>query len=377
MTPQVLIVAPGDPRDPRTWSGTAHHLVSELDTRGALAGTMSTVAATPKWARVCATVLSNAYYGAGKLHGYGRFTRHLKGSFITRAIEATGAPAVLHLQTTHLPLASTAGRTKHYLYIDTSQRLWTRYSGLNHKRSGRLETDVHRLEKQSFFQMHHIFSVSEYLREDLITHYGVSPTKVTAVGTGLGKIQPWHGPKDYQSGKMLYVGVGWDAKGGQLALDAFIIAQQQRPTLRLTMVCEPAVQRHLAELNVPGLEPLSQIEWKHLEQLYRDATLFVMPAVHQPWGLAYLEALSCATPIVGLDRLSTPELTGHGNYGWSLKSPDPAELARVMIEAHDHPAKLEEMGRAGQAFCLERFSWSQTMDRMMNRIIHDDDYFSQ
>lgn len=368
MKRRILLIAPGDPRHPKTWSGTPYHLSIELEKRDALAGAISTTEVTSQLGRAAAAIASSIYYQRRQLLGYGRFLRMIKGRSVARAIATVEAPAALHLMTTHLPLIGDKGTTRHYLYLDTSQRLWSRYSDLRHRRSGNLERDVHLLERRAFAQMEHIFTISAYLRDDLINHYGVAKERVSAVGSGLGSIAPWMGPKDYSNGAILYVGLDWEAKGGQLTLEAFSLARRERPHLCLTMVCEKAAQQRLLKLQIPGVKPLTQISWDQLQQLYREASLFVMPALHQPWGLAYLEALSCAVPIVGLARLSTPELNGNGLYGWSLNSQDPRELAAVMITAADHPSESARMGKEGQQFCLDRFGWDKTVDRIVQKV---------
>jgi glycosyltransferase involved in cell wall biosynthesis len=215
--------------------------------------------------------------------------------------------------------------------------------------------------------MDQVFTPSEYVRAELIDHYGVAPTKVTVVGTGRGKIRPFAGEKDYANGLMLFVGPGGSMnKGGDLVLQALQRARKTLPHLRLAIVADD--QMLAAARNIPNVQAHSHVSWETLQSLYEQATLFVMPARHQPWGLAYLEALSCRMPIVGLDRLSTPELTDQGRHGFVLRQEDPDELARVMVEAYRDPQRLAAMGARGQQFVLDRFTWDLTVDRMLEKM---------
>ena len=51
-------------------------------------------------------------------------------------------------------------------------------------------------------------------------------------------------------------------------------------------------------------------------ELLQKATLYVMPAIREPNGITYLEALANKTPIIGLNRFAFPEFCGYGEYGF-------------------------------------------------------------
>jgi glycosyltransferase involved in cell wall biosynthesis len=342
-----------------------------LKERGLLFGALAAGADAPRPVKAAVYAASRLYYFPRAMVGYGKWQRYLKSNYVRRQCERLSPPAVLHFMTSHLPFRvdPPPPSVPQYLYVDTSQRLWARYDSKSRRRGGRLGRDVQALERRTYAQMSHVFTTSEYVRDDLVEHYGVPPEKVTPVGTGRGKVRPFTDEKDYSNGLMLFVGRnGFVNKGGDLALAAFKIARARMPHLRLVMVCDPPEADRLRGLDVAGLDARSLVPWDELQSLYDRATLFVMPARHQPWGLAYLEALSCRMPIVGLDRLSTPELSGRGRYGWAVKGEDPAELADVLVEAYRNPARLAAMGAEGQSFCLERFTWEATVDRMLARM---------
>jgi len=105
-----------------------------------------------------------------------------------------------------------------------------------------------------------------------------------------------------------------------------------------------------------------------LQAAFERASLFAMPAAHEPWGLAYLEALSCRVPVMGLRRNALPELTQHGRFGFCLDQATPDAVAAALVDAFSDAGRLARMGLAGQAFVVERFTWEATVDRMLERI---------
>jgi glycosyltransferase involved in cell wall biosynthesis len=108
------------------------------------------------------------------------------------------------------------------------------------------------------------------------------------------------------------------------------------------------------------------IPQEELQNLFNTAALFAMPALNEPWGLVYLEALACKTPILGLNRNSLPEITRKGQYGLLVDEPTPDCIADAILQAFSHPEKLREMGAMGQTYCLKTFSWDQVAMKIVS-----------
>jgi glycosyltransferase involved in cell wall biosynthesis len=90
--------------------------------------------------------------------------------------------------------------------------------------------------------------------------------------------------------------------------------------------------------------------------------------LNEPWGLVYIEAMLCKMPIVGINRNSFPELSGYGRFGKGIEHPDPYELADVIVNLLSNPGMLQQLGEAGQAHALNKFTWQQTVDKMLDVI---------
>jgi glycosyltransferase involved in cell wall biosynthesis len=110
---------------------------------------------------------------------------------------------------------------------------------------------------------------------------------------------------------------------------------------------------------------LGFIPLNDLQELFNTHSLFLMPALNEPWGLVYLEAMACKMPIMGLNRNSFPEISGCGEYGFILEEETSDEIANSIVDAFKNLEKLEEMGKKGQIYCLENFSWTKTVDRIL------------
>ena len=190
---------------------------------------------------------------------------------------------------------------------------------------------------------------------------------ITVVGTGRGRLEAWHGDKDYGNHKILFAAKErFTDKGGHILLDAFRMAVAQNPKLELHVVGQESYKEIFA--GVPNVHIYGFIPFEELQGLFNTSSLFVLPALNEPWGLVYLEALACKMPIVGLNRNSFPEFSQYGKFGFGVDNESPESLANVLIKAFEEPAKLKQMGEEGQAWCLANFGWDKMVDRIVNKI---------
>lgn len=359
----------GDPRHPRTWSGAPNNLGCALEGLG-----IEVRGIHPRLSDREKLLLAGRNLLAGyppPANGEALYrtpaARHARALKVSRQVRALGIRDVLHTGTLDLPAVDEPGEIRHYLYCDHTWDLARRYR-TDLDAAGRFALSrFEALEAAAYRQMTHIFTFGAYVRRNLIEHYGVPAARVTAVGSGMGSIRPYSGPKDYRTARLLFVAKHYfEQKGGRLVLDAFRTVARQRPEARLTVVgAEPP--RWLAA-PMANVEFLPYVPWAQLERLFREATLLVQPMLNDPWGQVYLEALLSRTPVVGLDRNGLPEIVGRGRYGVLVAEASGDALAAAVLAALDQPNRLAAMALAGQQHVLESYSW----DRVARRIAEVD-----
>lgn len=358
----IALASIGDPRGSQTWSGTPRNLILALEAAGCCVTTVD-LQLPAVWVAAL----------KGLSLGTGMGTHYLRTRAARRVVGAQGRlrnvvrqhKPVIHMGTQTMPVAPRSANERHFVYMDSTfhmlcERGLTRYSARQ-----RMRFDD--LERKSLHGAEHLFPISEYVRDDLIEHYGVPAERITVAGTGRGKVSPYLGPKRYRDGSILFVAKErFEEKGGRLLLDAFRHAAQVHPKLTLVMVCEPQYQP-LVE-SVPNAIFKTSLPWSELEGLFQQAALFAMPALHEPWGLVYLEALASRCPVVGLDRNALPEITGGGKYGFLAGQATPEAIGDVLIRAFADAPRLQAMGAAGQEHCLATYSWTRTAALIRERV---------
>jgi glycosyltransferase involved in cell wall biosynthesis len=361
--PLLNVCAVGDPRSPGVWSGTAANLSGALERAGHLGRAIST-----RGPRPLSLVLNVADWLAyGREHqGRGPTLRTHRALNAARLTARSPTRDTLHFTTASLPFPGRrpAGQ-RHFLYVDATWEQWGAPDRIGQGWTERLRRVAERLERRAFAQVEHVFVTGANVRDSLTGHYGVPADRVSVAGTGHGSVTPFTGEKDYGARRLLFVAKDrFEDKGGPLLLDAFRIARQADPRLTLDLVGQGHRRDEIPP--VDGLTVHGYLAKEELRALFERASLFTMPAPHEPWGLVYLEALVCRTPILGLARNAFPELSGDGAYGYTAADTSAEAVARTIVEACADPAELARRGAAGQAHTLSTYTWDLTARRIVD-----------
>lgn len=350
----------GDPLEPSTWSGAPHNVAQELR---ALGVEMSSIhARTRRRHEIWDALQHFVTLGGRPLNREALMRAPLARDRRARAtVEAArrlGVHGVLHTGTFDLPNRGGGDDIAHYLYCDHTWDLALRHRPEAGDPRSYRNTRFDELERESYASARHIFCFGDYVRGNLIERYGVAPDRVTTVGSGMGRIHPYHGPKDYAHGHLLFIAKHlFVEKGGLLALKAFRLARRRRPDLRMIVVGNDRWRAMVGQET--GVRVLGHVPWATLEELIRSSALLLQPMFGDPWGQVYLEALASRTPVIGLKRNGLPEITEDGRHGFLVTIPDPVVLAETIVDAMSDADRLARMGEGGQRHVLDNYSWAR------------------
>ncbi|HET6819859.1 MAG TPA: glycogen synthase [Candidatus Limnocylindria bacterium] len=146
----------------------------------------------------------------------------------------------------------------------------------------------------------------------------------------------------------------------------------------------PEIAREMEEAVAEARAARSNLVWipemlsrPDVRQLYSHAAVFVCPSVYEPFGIINLEAMACERPVVASAVGGIPEVVVDGETGLlvpvRLRDDDPmrpvdpsayeADLASAINRLMADAPLREQMGRAGRARAVERFSWSAIADQ--------------
>ncbi len=218
------------------------------------------------------------------------------------------------------------------------------------------------LEQTTFRNARVVFGMSKWVCEAIVSDYGCEPERVIPVGAGANSIATGVEKKAYARRIALFVGNKFELKGVPTLLEAWSIVRERLPDAMLWIV---GVDPRGPEANWPTVEWFGYVsDRQQLEQLYDDASLFVLPTQFEAFGHAVVEAMGSALPCVTSNVGALPELVEDGVTGLLVPPREPEALAEALIELLSDSARAEAMGQAGYAKVLAELTWRGVAERM-------------
>jgi glycosyltransferase involved in cell wall biosynthesis len=110
---------------------------------------------------------------------------------------------------------------------------------------------------------------------------------------------------------------------------------------------------------------LGHVPWQQLADLYRRASVFVMPSFYETFGISVIEAMAFGLPVVATRTGGLPEVVDDGVTGILVPAGDAEALADALIRLLRDPDLRRRMGQAGQ----ERVRAEFTIDRVVSQTL--------
>jgi glycosyltransferase involved in cell wall biosynthesis len=231
-----------------------------------------------------------------------------------------------------------------------------------------------------------LLAISQSSRQEAIDYVAMPESDVFNIGAGVGpEFRPVHLAPDERAallarygvrdGFILFLGAGDIRKNEAGLLAGYArLPEALRAQYQLVIVgSEPSDD--LREMGRHGLTRQQVVTIPYVEEgdmpaLYSACTLFVLPSLHEGFGLPAAEAMACGAPVIASNTTSLPEVVGRPD---ALFDPeDPADIAaRMEAVLCDEPFRraLAAHGPVQAA----RFTWESCADRAWTAIeaVHD------
>lgn len=224
------------------------------------------------------------------------------------------------------------------------------------------------LEQQAYANASHICVRSDTVRQSLVEDYGIEPAKISVVGggTNLGVLpdavtRPIGGPP-----RLLFIGMDFYRKGGDLVLKAFAQARKSVPMSRLTMVTRMPRNHGLPMGNVEVIE--SGFNREIIRSQFPLADAFVLPSRLETWGDVILEAMAYGIACIGVTGQPMEEIIQHGKTGLLVEPENPEALSQAMVQLLSDRTYCRMMGVTGRTTLDKEFTWPIVAGRL-SRVI--------
>ena len=220
-------------------------------------------------------------------------------------------------------------------------------------------------ERRVYEGLSGIFTMSRTLARSFVADFGLPEEKVHYAGFGSPFFAESLKDKDYDQQRILFVAShSFERKGGEVLLSAFRKVRKSLPNVKLVLVGrdwnieEPGVEVH------GFLDKENPVENEKYRQLFRSASMFVMPSYNEAFGEVFVEAMSYGLPCIGTNAGVMPEIICGNKAGDVIDMGDVSALTAKILELLEDPKALREQGAAGHLAVETEYSWDNVVRRV-------------
>jgi glycosyltransferase involved in cell wall biosynthesis len=370
---RILFLCEDDAESWRSWSGISKSIVDQLRAAGHSVETANvSLSGADRGLAAAATFSRDRRRWGARYHLAGlpfrlrsrRAERHLARAGKVDAIVQVGA--TFRVPTHGVP---------YYLCCDSNIAMArhgarTGYSDATALSRSDLE-GIERRERAVYGGAAAIFPLSERLRRSFIDDFGIPPERVRAIYAG-PNFEPGRvsarpaAPANGGPPTVLFVGLQFERKGGDVLVESFRRIRTLLPTAQLLLAGVPA-----GYVDGPGIRCLGELDKNRpegaaaLASTYASADVFALPTRFEPFGIAFVEAMHFGLPCVGPRAWAVPEIIADGETGFTVPVDDVDDLTERLLRLLRDRALARRMGAAGRERARRLFTWPQVVGRML------------
>lgn len=368
-----------DPNDRRVWSGTLFHMMTALQ-------------------RTCGDVSSlgpagRALYFAGGLIRRGILLPLGKNIDYTHTVVLSKALARTfrrRLTRTNFDVVfAAAARTElAYLetdlpviyYIDQTARQFRDYARNLRGLSDWAVEQTEHLERRAFRQAERIVLPSKWAADSALQDYGVPPEKVSVIpmGANIEDIPALEEIKSRRSNgassdcRLLFVGVDWERKGGDLALETLIALRNRglNASLKVVGCTPPRGKMHPHMQVIPFLNKSIPEERLQFNDLLREADFMLFPTRKDASPIVCAEANAFGLPLIASDVGGLAVRNGENGIllPAGASGNDYADTIQGLLNDRPRYLALAQSGRAAYDSRLNWDAWGRSMNVLFQEV---------
>jgi glycosyltransferase involved in cell wall biosynthesis len=224
-----------------------------------------------------------------------------------------------------------------------------------------------------------VITVSNYERDYLIKK-GVNPKKIFVTGNG---VEPeLYKPKNYEEFEkklsgygidhetklVVFIGRKADYKGVDTLIEAAKKLLKNRKDIKFVLAGpgNPWFNKLYETLSSEEKNKIIDMgflsETEKVNLLHR-ADLLCLPSKFEAFGIVFLEAWICNTPVIGSDKGAQPSVIE--DAGLTFRFGDAEELAKKILYIIDNDEIAKKMADKGKRMIMEKYTWSKIGEKVL------------
>jgi glycosyltransferase involved in cell wall biosynthesis len=250
-----------------------------------------------------------------------------------------------------------------FIYTDHTTKTNLLYPDINPHQYMRSKRFIEKSEMKTYQDATIVFTFGNLVAQSVITQYQIPKEKVIAVYSGSNVTEKIDDniKKDF-SKNILFVGVEWKRKGGEILLKVFEEVLKYHPDASLTIVgCSPK------NIKIPNCKVVGKIPLENVAEYYKYASIFCLPTMREPFGIVFVEAMNYKLPIIANNIGCLPDLVKNDFNGYLIDN-NVQDYTKAICKLFENPIKCQQLGENGYQYAQKRFKWEIVGDLMRQHI---------
>ena len=271
-----------------------------------------------------------------------------------------------------IPIAYLETKVPKVIYTDATFACMLNYYKSMNNLSPEIIKQGHILEKQALDSCAVAIYASEWARQSALNDYGIDPAKVKVAPFGANldvhyskkEVESFINTRERSVLKLLFNGVDWKRKGGDLVISAVEEIKKRGIKVELHVVGIPALPfSKLPDyiVNHGFLRKTVPNEKAKLEALYKSCHFLFLPSEAEAFGIVFCEASSFGMPSVSRKTGGIPSVITDGINGFTLNGTANAnDYADLICKYFVDSEKYGQLARSSYNEYETRLNWTST-----------------
>lgn len=369
------------PLDKRTWSGTAYYTYEQIKKN------YEVELFNYKWTwrvREWLTMQKSLNRRLFKkqtavefLRSYARYfskqlEKDLKGRPVDVLFVSASSQFIAYLET-DIPII--------YMTDATFQQLQGYYSYFSNLAAYNIRQGIE-LDKKAFQKSSHCMLASDWCKDSVVSDYGIDSEKISIIPCGANlDFIPSAGDLNLRASgqcRLLFLGVEWDRKGGEIALETFRLLKQKGINPQLHIIgCVPPhdLSRETGITIIPFLDKNDPEQFQQLQKIFFQTDFLLLPTRAECAGVVFSESSAYGIPSITTNTGGVSSYVKDGINGYALSFDKGAEAYAPKIEqlVSDEQA-MQGLKLSSRKYYEEKLNWDlwgQQFQQIVERLLKE------
>jgi glycosyltransferase involved in cell wall biosynthesis len=296
------------------------------------------------------------------------YSKQLEKALIRNKVDVLfvpAAPQLIAYLDASLPVVFMTDATFQQIqgYYDT----WENFAGSNIKQGIQLD-------RRAFAKATHCMLASDWCRSSAIHDYGIADQKISVapLGANLDYIPAASEINFERSGcNLLFLGVEWKRKGGDIALQTFRILKQNRIDVSLHIIgCTPPADVSEKGITViPFLDKNKPADREQLHRILLSTDFLLLPTRAEAAGVVFCEASAYGIPSISTRTGGVPTYVRDQVNGLLLpEAADGFAYADEILKLYANTRKMSELRKSSRSLYETSLNWDAWGNKFNNII---------